>query len=135
MYNHDYPMHEHDFEKQNLVSIIKGGRIYDHYKCKNCGCEGKRYELSSFVVGRVRNNHKPKPRCTTPKVVEFKQRKVQIIAELMSFGIKKGQTYDTVACPSEYSYNPDMVASIWVFSKQRNEHCRLLPTEYKFIND
>lgn len=135
MYKHDYPMYEHDFVKQNLVTIVEKRRTYDHYKCKTCGCEGKRYGLSSFVTGKVNNSLNPKPRCTKAKIIDFQQKKVLIIAdtELANFGIVKGGIYETVPCPAEHTYRPDFVSSVWIFSEQRKDACRLLEHEYEFI--
>lgn len=44
------PVLEHDWHKTNLVSINKGGRIYDTYRCNNCGVTGKRFGLSQTVI-------------------------------------------------------------------------------------
>lgn len=41
--------HEHKWEKENLVTIVKGEYIYDIMKCSVCGITGKRYGLSSDV--------------------------------------------------------------------------------------
>lgn len=41
---------EHKWEKQNLVTIRRGGRIYDAYKCTCCGITGKRYGLGDNVT-------------------------------------------------------------------------------------
>jgi len=40
---------EHQWEKQNLTTISRGGRMYDIYECTCCGITGKRYGLSSTV--------------------------------------------------------------------------------------
>ena len=34
---------EHDWEKQNLVTVVKGGKLYDVMVCKICGVTGKRF--------------------------------------------------------------------------------------------
>ena len=36
----------HNFGKVNLTTIMKRGRLYDIYRCSECGIEGKRYGLS-----------------------------------------------------------------------------------------
>ena len=41
---------EHNWEKQNLMTINRGGKMYDIYKCNNCGITGKRYGLSELVT-------------------------------------------------------------------------------------
>lgn len=39
----------HKWEKQNLVTIIKGGSSYDIMECSVCGITGKRYGLGGVV--------------------------------------------------------------------------------------
>ncbi|KAK9680655.1 hypothetical protein QE152_g38917 [Popillia japonica] len=41
---------EHSWEKQNLVTISRGGKMYDIYKCTCCGITGKQYGLSGKVT-------------------------------------------------------------------------------------
>jgi transcription elongation factor Elf1 len=38
---------EHVFEKQNLVTVVKGRKNYDTYKCTICGITVKSYGLST----------------------------------------------------------------------------------------
>jgi len=42
--------YEHTWEKSNLVTIVKGGRMYDTARCTRCGVTGKRYSLSGTVT-------------------------------------------------------------------------------------
>lgn len=44
----------HTWEKTNLVTKVTGGRVYDTYKCKVCGIEGKRYGISGYIAPDVR---------------------------------------------------------------------------------
>lgn len=44
-------MYEHDFEKQNLVTIQKRGRFYDELKCRKCGKVKLRYGLTIETYG------------------------------------------------------------------------------------
>lgn len=46
----DQEYKNHEWEKQNLATIIGKGRNYDIYKCKICGVTGKRYGLSGSVL-------------------------------------------------------------------------------------
>lgn len=43
---------EHQWEKTNLVTIKKAGRMYDTVRCKHCGATGKRYGVSGPVPDR-----------------------------------------------------------------------------------
>lgn len=40
---------EHDWGKQNLVTIMDRKELYDIYKCKICGIAGKRFGLGSIT--------------------------------------------------------------------------------------
>ena len=48
-YEHAYPLAQHDWQKSNLVTIMKGHSSYDTYKCSKCGITGKRYGLGGSV--------------------------------------------------------------------------------------
>jgi hypothetical protein len=112
---------EHNFEKQNLTTIKRGKKLYDKYKCKDCGLEGIRYGLSDLIT--VKRNKK----CI------IKKTKVQIISKyvLVNFGFDSGKTYDIVPCPKEQDekYKKD----VWVYSSERREPVRLLPNEFVYI--
>lgn len=41
---------KHDWEKSNLVTIMKGIHNYDTMKCRNCPATGKRHGLAAFVT-------------------------------------------------------------------------------------
>ena len=43
------PKIQHMWEKTNLVTQSRGGRLYDTYKCAKCGITGKRFGLSDIV--------------------------------------------------------------------------------------
>lgn len=43
------PAPPHVWEKSNLVTIMKGGKHYDTYKCSVCGATGKRFGFSEYV--------------------------------------------------------------------------------------
>lgn len=40
----------HEWEKTNLVTKKDKKGLYDHYKCKNCGIEGKSYSIGRIEV-------------------------------------------------------------------------------------
>lgn len=42
-------LHQHIWEKQNLITIVKGSQSYDIMKCSVCGITGKRYGLSDVI--------------------------------------------------------------------------------------
>lgn len=45
---------DHDWEKTNLVTIMKHGSSYDAMRCRRCGITGKRYGLGD--VGTTRDH-------------------------------------------------------------------------------
>ena len=40
----------HDFEKVNFVTLQDKNGLYDLYKCKHCGLQGKRYGFSNNIL-------------------------------------------------------------------------------------
>ncbi len=59
---------KHDWDKTNLVTIIKGNGIpYDTQKCQRCGITGKRYGLSETVKIDPKYKAKVYLRCDTSK--------------------------------------------------------------------
>lgn len=42
-------LHNHSWEKQNLVTVFRGTQSYDAMKCERCGITGKRYGLSAIL--------------------------------------------------------------------------------------
>jgi hypothetical protein len=41
---------EHEWEKTNLFTIMRGKRVYDTYKCKRCGITAKVFGLNTTKV-------------------------------------------------------------------------------------
>lgn len=39
----------HEWEKQNIVTRKYGKKLYDIYRCKHCGIEGKSYQIGTIV--------------------------------------------------------------------------------------
>jgi hypothetical protein len=117
-------IHSHKFEKNNLITIVRGKRVYDKMKCTICGLEGTRQGLSDIVVVK-----------RDKKCIKDTCEKVMIIGDYVcaEFGFEKGKIYDKVACPDaeKEKYGKDT----WVFSKKRGEPVRLLPVEYRPMPD
>jgi len=61
------PVKEHDWGKQNLVTVANGGAIYDVYKCKNCGVSGRRYGLGERVLRDTKFSAKIYENCDKAK--------------------------------------------------------------------
>lgn len=120
------PYSQHEWEKQNLVTIVNKGKVYDLVKCKKCGLVGKRHGFNELVEV----NKKVKP-CTANYVIERPQ-KVKIIYDGGNLGVIPNEIYDVVDCPKEYKGKFDN--DVWVFSQKRKEPVRLLSGEYQPIN-
>ena len=56
---------EHSWEKQNLVTVISGGEIYDVMRCSVCGVTGKRHGLVEMVELDRKYKYKVYARCDT----------------------------------------------------------------------
>jgi len=114
----------HEFEKQNLVTVFRGKKVYDRVKCRLCGLEGIRYGLESFV------SVKYDKRCK-----KGVGERVQITSQYVcqQFGFDTGVVYDRCGCPDEYKDRHGR--AVWVYSEKRKEPVRLLDGEFVFIND
>lgn len=126
----------HQFTKQNNITISRGRKSYDIYKCQCCGLEGKRYGLTEEITV-VRN----KVSCSFYKNKLAKDKedydnstKVKITDRYpcISFGLEYGAIYDRVECPEEEKEK--FANDIWVYSEKRKEPIRLLEGEYKIIS-
>ena len=40
----------HEWEKQNNVTRKYGKKLYDIYRCKHCGIEGKSYQIGTISI-------------------------------------------------------------------------------------
>lgn len=54
----DLKNYDHKFIKTNLITVNKGRRFFDEYRCENCGVTGKRYGLEPNVI--IDNKYKAK---------------------------------------------------------------------------
>lgn len=66
---------QHDWEKKNLITINRRGKMFDEMVCKNCGMKGRRYGFESVEVSenyKIENVHLcPKaPKKEIPKRVK-----------------------------------------------------------------
>ena len=62
----------HTWEKTNIVTKVDRKGAYDHYRCKNCGIEGKSYSLGLIEVSvcyKDKLAHCPNAKHTKVKVV------------------------------------------------------------------
>lgn len=50
MYHSNVKTSQHDWEKKNLVTVVRRGRMFDEMVCKNCGMKGRRYRFDTVEV-------------------------------------------------------------------------------------
>ena len=62
---------DHDWGKTNLVTIVKGGQIYDTLACHRCGITAKRYCLDNIII-----DPKYKAQCYVRCHTSMKKRKI-----------------------------------------------------------
>ncbi|MCY9738144.1 hypothetical protein M5X17_31115 [Paenibacillus alvei] len=54
---------EHEWEKTNLFTIVRGTKNYDTMQCKCCGVTGKRFGLSDVVTRDSKYKAKKYDKC------------------------------------------------------------------------
>lgn len=132
----------HAFIKQNNLTITKGRKFYDVYKCSYCGLEGKRFGLTN-EISVTRN----KVSCTYYKNYLKKQKELEEVEAAQKqaatkikvidsytcqmFGFEFNNVYDRVECPD--SEKDNFLDDIWIFSQKRKEPVRLLPGEFEIV--
>jgi hypothetical protein len=122
----DISVTSHAFEKVNIVTVIRGNRAYDKYRCRVCGLEGKRYGFSEVIsVQRDKLSCSYRKRMMAEKVRIIKMYEQYLKDQ---FGLFADKEYETVEPPE--GYEGKYPGSVWVFSEKRREPVRLLPGEF-----
>lgn len=65
----------HEWEKQNNVTRKYGKKLYDIYRCKHCGIEGKSYQIGTISIQN--KFYKKAPCC--PGVQQKKPTKLKVL--------------------------------------------------------
>ena len=65
----------HEWEKQNNVTRKYGKKLYDIYRCKHCGIEGKSYQIGTISIQN--KFYKKAPCC--PSVQQKKPTKLKVL--------------------------------------------------------
>jgi hypothetical protein len=112
----------HRFVKVNIMTIVRGRKAYDKYRCMDCGLEGKRYGLSDLIS--VRRDK----RCSG---VAKKHVCIMTGSLESSFGLMADKVYPVCTCPEEKKEK--YAKDVWVFSEKAGEPVRLLVGEYYFV--
>jgi hypothetical protein len=127
MYNSNIKTSHHDWEKKNLVTISKNGKMYDEMVCKNCGMKGKRYGFEFVEVSNIykeRNVHL----CPKARLV-FLPKKIKIThcgAHGRSFeNLLTGSIHEVVTPPQGYINDH---TGVWVMGV--GEPVKVLTSEF-----
>ena len=116
----------HNFEKQNLVTLQDRKGMYDLYTCTACGLTGKSYNLTEITISERFKSASE----TCPKAPKAKQIKITtgIHATGRQFAnLIPGTVHDVVATPKDDS---GRLAGVWVMGV--GEPVKVLVGEYEY---
>lgn len=131
MYISNIKTSQHVWEKQNLVTIRKKGKMFDEMVCKNCGMKGERHGFVSVEVSEkynIKNVHLcPKaPKIILPKKIKV----VKCTAHGKQFlNLLPNSIHEVVTPPEGYENDH---TGIWVMGI--GEPVKLLPFEFTKID-
>jgi len=131
MHHSNIKTSQHDWEKKNLVTIGKRGRMYDEVVCKNCGMKGRRYDFESVEISE---NYKSKNVYLCPKAKPAEIPKRIKITICNAFGkafsnLSSGSIHDVVTPPKGYKNDH---TGVWVMGV--GEPVKLVTGEFVSIN-
>jgi len=72
------PLDSHTFRKTNLMTINKGGRMFDEYECTTCGMKGRRYGVSNYATVANTYSDNLVNNCRLPKTDNYIGRLIKI---------------------------------------------------------
>jgi hypothetical protein len=131
MYKSNIKTSGHVWEKQNLVTISRQGKMFDEMVCKNCGMKGKRFGFESVEVSEkynVKNVH------SCPKRVPIDIPKRIKVTYCYANGKKfenllRDSEHDVITPPNGYKNDH---TGVWVMGV--GEPVKLLTNEFVPIN-
>ena len=119
---------QHIWEKQNLVTINRNGKMFDEVICKSCGMKGKRFTLSTVEVSEKYKiesvNLCPKAELRIPKKVKITF--CNALGEEFR-NLEPGSIHEVVTPPEGYKNDN---TGVWVMGV--GEPVKLLANEYVF---
>lgn len=131
MYQSNIETSQHDWEKQNLVTISRRGKMFDEMVCANCGMKGRRYGFESVEVSenyKFENVHL----CPKAKPVEIpeKVRVTNCTALGKAFeNLTPNSIHEIVTPPSGYKNDH---TGVWVMGV--GEPVKLLSNEFVSVS-
>ena len=127
MYNISLKEGSHNWEKQNLVTIIKGGKSYDEMKCSGCGMQGKTHRLTNIILkGSYSVSGVRRCKAAGKFEVPSRIRITNCVAHGEQFAnLVNDSEHDVVAPPESYNNDED---GVWVMGV--GESVKVLNNEY-----
>lgn len=131
MYQSNIKTAQHVWEKQNLVTVNRRGKMFDEMVCKNCKMKGRRFGFESVEVSenyKFENVHL----CPKAKPIEIPE-KVKVTnctASGKSFGnLTPNSIHQVVTPPSGYKNDH---TGVWVMGV--GEPVKLLSNEFVSVS-
>lgn len=101
----------HQFEKQNLVTISDKSGCYDLYKCSLCGLKGKSYQLDSIDIDGRKKNFMSCPKAEGKKFIIISK----CYAQSPQFkNLIPGSKHKIIDPPKEEKHSKNGVRGYWV---------------------
>jgi hypothetical protein len=127
MYRSNIKTSQHNWVKQNLVTVSRGGKMFDEMICSNCKMKGRRYDFVSVEVSekyKSENVHLcPK---ADPIVIPKKIKVIRCMANGNAFkNINPDSVHEVVTPPVGYKNDH---TGVWVMGV--GEPVKLLRNEY-----
>lgn len=131
MYQSNIKTSQHVWEKQNLVTVNRRGKMFDEMVCKNCKMKGQRFGFESVEVSenyKFENVHL----CPNAEPIEIPE-KVKVTnctASGKAFGnLTPNSIHEIVAPPSGYKNDH---TGVWVMGV--GEPVKLLSNEFVSVS-
>lgn len=126
MKSSDIRTSNHVWEKQNLVTVTRQGKMYDEMVCKNCGMKGKRFGFETVEVSgkyKTQNvNQCPKSKVELPDKIKI----TLCTASGRQFGnLVTGSIHEVVTPPDGYKNDH---TGVWVMGV--DEPVKVLSNEF-----
>lgn len=130
MYHSNVKTSQHDWEKKNLVTVARRGRMFDEMVCKNCGMKGRRYRFDTVEVSETYKSENVHL-CPKAKQSELPE-KIKVI-KCTAFGtafsnLEPGTIHDVVTPPEGYKNDH---TGVWVMGV--GEPVKLLMGEFSSL--
>ena len=113
MYQSNIKTSQHVWEKQNLATVSRRGKMFDEMVCKNCKMKGRRH---GFVVVSVSESYKSENVHLCPKAKTIELPKQVKVTQCSAYGkvfanLTPNSIHDIIAPPNSYKNDH---TGVWV---------------------